>query len=95
MKGDFYSGSRNEIALNLTLRAAPGYIVYQTGERNHIEVPEGEVTTQCGRDAVHAVRRWLTTSVRHGESRVGLVVALPLDHHAGQQLLSSLHPQLG
>jgi hypothetical protein len=47
--GDFFSGTRAETALNLTLRAAPGYIVYLTGEWNHIEVPEGEVTTRLYR----------------------------------------------
>jgi hypothetical protein len=47
--GDFYSGSRTETVLNLTLRAAPGYIVYVNSEWNHITVPEGEVTTRLYR----------------------------------------------
>jgi hypothetical protein len=47
--GDFFSGTREETALNLTLRARPGYIVYLTTEWNHIEVPDGAVTTRLYR----------------------------------------------
>ena len=47
--GNFFSGTRNETVLNLTLRARPGYIVYLTGEWNRIEVPEGTVATRLYR----------------------------------------------
>ena len=47
--GGFFSGDRRETALNLTLRMRPGYIVYLTGEWNHIEVPEGSVDTRLYR----------------------------------------------
>jgi hypothetical protein len=47
--GDFYSGTRTERVLNLTVRARPGLIVYLTGEWNNITLPEGEVSTRLYR----------------------------------------------
>ena len=47
--GDFYSGSRLERALGLTLRARPGLIVYLTGEWNNVDLPEGAFTTRLYR----------------------------------------------
>jgi len=43
--GGFYSGSRRELVLNVTVRARPGVIVYTTGEWNEIDLPEGRFTT--------------------------------------------------
>jgi hypothetical protein len=47
--GDFYSGTRNEKVVNLTVRARPGVIVYLTGEWNTIKMPEGAFTTRLYR----------------------------------------------
>ena len=47
--GQFYSGTRTELVTNLTLRIAPGYIVYLTGEWNDINLPEGAFTTRLYR----------------------------------------------
>ena len=47
--GDFYSGSRTERVLSLTVRARPGLIVYLTGEWNSIDLPEGDFTTRLYR----------------------------------------------
>ncbi len=47
--GDFYSGTRNEKVVNLTVRARPGLIVYLTGEWNNIDLPEGAFTTSLYR----------------------------------------------
>jgi Domain of unknown function (DUF5916) len=47
--GGFYSGSRRELVLNVTVRARPGVIVYTTGEWNSIQLPEGRFTTRLYR----------------------------------------------
>ena len=47
--GGFYSGTRNETVLNLTLRMRPGSIVYLTGEWNAIDLAEGSFTTRLYR----------------------------------------------
>src|SRR6185295_9701922 len=47
--GQFYSGTRTETVTNLTLRVAPGYIVYLTGEWNRIDLAEGRFTTRLYR----------------------------------------------
>jgi hypothetical protein len=47
--GDFYSGSRDETVVNLTVRMRPGYIVYLTGEWNSIELAEGSFRTRLYR----------------------------------------------
>ena len=48
-RGEFYSGTRNETILNLTLRMRPGYIVYMTGEWNAIALAEGRFRTRLYR----------------------------------------------
>jgi hypothetical protein len=47
--GDFYSGTRTERVVNLTVRARPGYILYLTGEWNNIVLPEGRFSTRLYR----------------------------------------------
>ncbi|MGH9257983.1 MAG: carbohydrate binding family 9 domain-containing protein [Vicinamibacterales bacterium] len=47
--GDFYSGSRTQQVINLTVRARPGLIVYLSGERNDVKLPEGRFTTKLYR----------------------------------------------
>jgi hypothetical protein len=47
--GDFYSGTRTQRVVNLTVRARPGLIVYLTGEWNDIELAEGAFTTRLYR----------------------------------------------
>ena len=47
--GDFYSGTRDELSLDVTLRARPGYILYLTTQLNQIDLPEGSVTTRLFR----------------------------------------------
>jgi len=47
--GGFYSGTRHEISLNVTVRARPGVIVYTTAEWNAIDLPEGRFTTRLYR----------------------------------------------
>jgi hypothetical protein len=47
--GGFYSGDRTQRQVNLTVRARPGYIVYLTGEWNHVTLPEGQFTTRLYR----------------------------------------------
>ncbi len=43
--GGFYSGTRNQTVLGLTLRAAPGYIFSVNGERNTVDLAEGRFAT--------------------------------------------------
>jgi hypothetical protein len=47
--GDFYSGSRTEQWINLTVRARPGLIVSLGGEWNDVKLPEGHFTTRLVR----------------------------------------------
>lgn len=47
--GDFYSGTRREIAANLTLRLRAGYIVYLNNEWNRVRLPEGRFSTRLYR----------------------------------------------
>ena len=47
--GDFYSGTRTERSLNLTVRARTGLIVGVNGEWNSVELPEGRFSTQLYR----------------------------------------------
>jgi len=47
--GEFYSGTRAQRNLNLTVRARPGLIVYLTGEWNSVKLPEGDFTTRLYR----------------------------------------------
>ncbi len=48
-RGGFFSGTRNETVVNLTVRMRPGYIVYLTGEWNAIDLAEGSFKTQLYR----------------------------------------------
>jgi uncharacterized protein DUF5916 len=47
--GDFYSGTRTQRQVNLTVRARPGLIVYLGGEWNAVTLPEGHFTTRLYR----------------------------------------------
>ena len=47
--GNFYSGARDERALNLTVRARPGLIVGLQGEWNSVTLPEGIFSTRLYR----------------------------------------------
>jgi hypothetical protein len=47
--GEFFSGTRDETIVNLTVRMRPGYIVYLTGEWNTIDLAEGSFNTQLYR----------------------------------------------
>jgi len=47
--GNFYSGSRKQQLVNLTVRARPGLIVYLGGEWNSVNLPEGHFTTHLYR----------------------------------------------
>ncbi|MBI4885477.1 MAG: carbohydrate binding family 9 domain-containing protein [Acidobacteria bacterium] len=43
--GDFYSGTRTQQQVNLSVRPRPGLILYLNGEWNRVELPEGRFTT--------------------------------------------------
>ena len=47
--GGYYSGTRHGAAVNLTVRARPGVIVYATTEWNQVTLPEGAFTTRLYR----------------------------------------------
>ncbi|OFW01984.1 MAG: hypothetical protein A3I61_00480 [Acidobacteria bacterium RIFCSPLOWO2_02_FULL_68_18] len=47
--GDFYSGSRAERQMNLSLRLRPGYFLFLNGQWNNIRLPEGRFTTRLYR----------------------------------------------
>jgi hypothetical protein len=47
--GGFYSGTREQVSLGLTVRAAPGYIVSLNGEWNQIDLAEGSFSTRLFR----------------------------------------------
>ena len=47
--GDFYSGTRAQRNVNLTLRARPGLILYLTGEWNSVALREGRFSTKLYR----------------------------------------------
>jgi hypothetical protein len=47
--GDFYSGARRQVEIDLTLRARPGLIVYSGAEWNHIDLAEGRFETRIFR----------------------------------------------
>ena len=47
--GDFYSGTRTERSLNLTIRARTGLIVGVNSEWNSVKLPEGHFTTRLYR----------------------------------------------
>ena len=47
--GDFYSGTRRQVNLDVTLRARPGVIVYLGSELNQVNLPEGRFTTRLFR----------------------------------------------
>jgi hypothetical protein len=41
-RGGYYSGTRDQKVMQLTVRARPGYILYVNGEWNDVELPEGD-----------------------------------------------------
>ena len=47
--GSFYSGSRQQTVMQLTVRARPGYIVYLNGEWNQVSLAEGRFTSNLYR----------------------------------------------
>jgi hypothetical protein len=47
--GGFYSGTRNQAVVALTVRARPGYILYLNGEWNQIDLAEGRFSTRLYR----------------------------------------------
>jgi hypothetical protein len=47
--GGFYSGTRRQTVLALTLRAAPGYIIYMNSEWNQVRLREGAFATNVYR----------------------------------------------
>jgi len=48
-EGNFYSGDRRKVALDVTVRARPGVIVYLSGEWNRIQLAEGRFETRLFR----------------------------------------------
>ena len=44
--GDFYSGTRKQVATNVTVRARPGVIIYLSHEWNRVNLPEGRFETR-------------------------------------------------
>ena len=47
--GGFYSGTRRQLSLDLTMRLRPGLIVYTSTELNRVDLPETTFTTQLFR----------------------------------------------
>ena len=47
--GSFYSGTRHQTVVQVTLRARPGYIVYMNGEWNEVRLAEGRFTSNLYR----------------------------------------------
>ncbi|MGH9258040.1 MAG: carbohydrate binding family 9 domain-containing protein [Vicinamibacterales bacterium] len=47
--GGFYSGTRTEQQVNLSVRARPGVFLFLTGQWNNVELPEGSFTTRLYR----------------------------------------------
>jgi hypothetical protein len=47
--GFYYSGTKDQVSLNLTIRARPGLIVYTTAEWNDIDLPEAAFRTSLYR----------------------------------------------
>ena len=47
--GGYYSGSKQTLGVNLTLRARPGLIVYASAEWNRVRLPEGNFDTRLYR----------------------------------------------
>jgi len=47
--GGFYSGTRRQVSLNLTMRLRPGLIIYTSTELNRVDLPETRFTTQLVR----------------------------------------------
>ena len=60
--GGFYSGTRRQFSLDVTLRARPGVIIYTSTEFNKVDLPETEFNTRCSGSR----RTWL--SVRGSRS---------------------------
>ena len=48
-RGGFYSGTRNQTVVQLTVRARPGYIVYLNGEWNQVRLAEGRFASNLYR----------------------------------------------
>ena len=55
--GDFYSGTRTRLAMDLNLRLRPGLIIYTTTEYNHVDLPEGSFILRLFRVVPELQRR--------------------------------------
>ena len=59
--GGFYSGTRRQLSLDVTLRARPGVIIYASAELNKVDLPEMRFTTGCSRLTPDvAVGQWVS-----------------------------------
>ena len=71
--GDFWSGSRREVNLQMTVRPRPGLFVEVASEYNDVDLPEGSFTTRLYRvDARTQLSPWISLSNNiqyHSESR--------------------------
>ena len=47
--GGFYSGTRRQLSLDVTVRARPGVIIYTSAELNSVDLPETKFTTRVFR----------------------------------------------
>ena len=59
--GGFYSGTRRQLSLDVTLRARPGVIIYASAELNKVDLPETRFTTRVFRLTPDvAVGQWVS-----------------------------------
>jgi hypothetical protein len=59
--GGFYSGTRRQLSLDVTLRARPGLIMYTSAEFNSVDLPETSFTTRVFRFTPEvAVGQWVS-----------------------------------
>ena len=97
--GGFYSGSRRQTVMALTLRARPGYILYLNGEWNRDRSGRGTLlnaaVSRDRRDTVHGLAH-LVNNFQFDTSELSawLAVALPMDYEARKRPLRGLYPQL-
>ena len=96
--GEFFSGHRTEIGVDLALRARAGLLVDLQSEWNRISLPEGRFETRLYRGVVNAqFGPWIDRqqhSVRFGQRGARVAGANPLDPPARQRSVLRLHAQL-
>ncbi len=97
--GEFYSGDRRELNLDVRLRPRRGLFVQASSEYNDVTLVEGAFTTKLYRlDVRTQFSPWICAleqhPVRHAEPVARLADALPLDPQARQQPVRRLHAQL-